>query len=91
MTGTETDIRLPGLFEFVSKGVKCHVGERDAGPVAKQAGVELSSINSVEEGQVITVSSRLHVTVLSTPGHTPGSVCFQVGSVLFTGDTLFIG
>ncbi|GHU82368.1 MBL fold metallo-hydrolase [Clostridia bacterium] len=28
-------------------------------------------------------------TVLHTPGHTPGSVCFGCGDALFTGDTLF--
>jgi hydroxyacylglutathione hydrolase len=27
--------------------------------------------------------------VLSTPGHTPGSVCYRWGDDLFTGDTLF--
>ncbi len=27
--------------------------------------------------------------VIYTPGHTPGSVCFSCGEVLFTGDTLF--
>ena len=29
--------------------------------------------------------------VLATPGHTPGSLCFQVGNHLFTGDTLIAG
>ncbi|MBN2264248.1 MAG: MBL fold metallo-hydrolase [Candidatus Aminicenantes bacterium] len=29
------------------------------------------------------------VRVLHTPGHTPGSACFIVGSILFSGDTLF--
>ncbi len=29
--------------------------------------------------------------VLHTPGHTPGSVCYQFGDMLFTGDTLFCG
>lgn len=27
--------------------------------------------------------------ILHTPGHTPGSICIQVGEVLFSGDTLF--
>ncbi len=29
------------------------------------------------------------VKVLHTPGHTPGSVCYHIGDVIFTGDTLF--
>ena len=33
----------------------------------------------------------LTVRVHHTPGHTPGSVCFQIGNHLFTGDTLFAG
>ncbi|MBX9920498.1 MAG: MBL fold metallo-hydrolase, partial [Mycolicibacterium frederiksbergense] len=31
------------------------------------------------------------VTVDHTPGHTPGSVCFRVDGMAFTGDTLFQG
>ncbi len=31
------------------------------------------------------------VTVMGTPGHTPGSLCFLVGNHLFTGDTLLAG
>ena len=33
----------------------------------------------------------LEIGVFHTPGHTPGSVCFQIGTLLFTGDTLFAG
>jgi hydroxyacylglutathione hydrolase len=29
--------------------------------------------------------------VIHTPGHTPGSVCFAIGEILFAGDTLFKG
>lgn len=32
---------------------------------------------------------RSRVKVWTTPGHTPGSVCFQIGTCVFTGDTLF--
>ena len=42
------------------------------------------------EGDTLTLGS-LTITVLHTPGHTPGGVCLQVGDALFTGDTLFQG
>lgn len=34
---------------------------------------------------------RETIEVLTTPGHTGGSVCLRCGSALFTGDTLFAG
>lgn len=33
----------------------------------------------------------LRIEVVHTPGHTPGSVCFEVDGHVFTGDTLFPG
>ena len=30
------------------------------------------------------------IHMLHTPGHTPGSVCYQIGDELITGDTLFV-
>lgn len=47
----------------------------------------------VEDGDVIELGKR-QVTVIHTPGHTPGSICFEVTvphekTLLFAGDTLF--
>ena len=33
----------------------------------------------------------LDISVLHTPGHTPGSVCLLTGTAIFSGDTLFQG
>ncbi len=30
------------------------------------------------------------ITILHTPGHTPGSACYQLGNEIITGDTLFV-
>ena len=37
------------------------------------------------------IAGNLSFTVLSTPGHTPGSVCLLCEDCLFSGDTLFAG
>ena len=36
-------------------------------------------------------AAGLQFTVISTPGHTPGSVCLICENILFSGDTLFCG
>lgn len=42
----------------------------------------------VHEGDEIACAG-ITLRVLHTPGHTPGSVCYEAGEHLFTGDTLF--
>ena len=34
---------------------------------------------------------NIRIEVLHTPGHTPGSLCFEVGQYLISGDTIFPG
>lgn len=41
-------------------------------------------------GQIIPIGT-LPLEAIHTPGHTPGSTCFRLGSHLFSGDTLFPG
>ncbi len=42
----------------------------------------------VKEGDKIKFGQEV-LTVLHTPGHTPGSICLYNDQVIFTGDTLF--
>jgi len=47
----------------------------------------------IEHGDTIALGKR-ELAVIHTPGHTPGSVCFEItdpdaGTLLFAGDTLF--
>jgi hydroxyacylglutathione hydrolase len=44
----------------------------------------------VEDGDTIGFGEKA-LTVLHTPGHTPGGICLHEGRNLFTGDTLFVG
>ena len=44
----------------------------------------------LSEGDSLKIGNK-DVKVISTPGHTPGGLCFLVGKDLFTGDTLFRG
>lgn len=45
----------------------------------------------LKEGDTVTVGQELALSVLHTPGHTPGSSCYMTDGVIFTGDTLFAG
>ena len=42
----------------------------------------------IDHGDVIEMGKQ-RLAVIHTPGHTPGSVCFEVDGLLFAGDTLF--
>ena len=46
--------------------------------------------NPISDGEIVPVGDT-GLTVIQTPGHTPGSVCLLCGQDLFSGDTLFAG
>ena len=46
--------------------------------------------NTYAEGTGLHLAG-LDISVLQTPGHTPGSVCLLTENTLFSGDTLFAG
>ena len=53
-------------------------------------GLPLPADILLEDGERISCGN-LTLTVLHTPGHTPGSLCFLVGKHLISGDTIFPG
>ena len=58
---------------------------------AADAGI-LSSPPEIQLNDGDTVSfGNIKLKVLHTPGHTPGSLCFQTGKYLISGDTIFPG
>ena len=45
---------------------------------------------TLHHGGDVIVLGDTGIRALHTPGHTPGSACYQVGGELITGDTLFV-
>lgn len=43
---------------------------------------------SLSEGDTVTLGETVF-SVLHTPGHSPGGVCYRAGTALFVGDTVF--
>lgn len=72
------------ILKATDSQVYLHKKELSDIPVAR------SSLEGFEGGAEVMVGN-LMVSILHTPGHTPGSVCFTVADKLISGDTLFIG
>ena len=85
---------------WLDLGAKLYVHELDA-PALRSPSLNLSQVVNqqlvlpaadvlLHEGDVVR-EAGVELSVLHTPGHTPGGVCYQSGKVLFSGDTLFYG
>ena len=65
-------------------GAPAGIGEADQGMLKSRPEFTIADGQEFRFGQ--TTMRAVH-----TPGHTPGSTCFVVGNLLFSGDTLFPG
>jgi glyoxylase-like metal-dependent hydrolase (beta-lactamase superfamily II) len=54
------------------------------------ANCDFTQVSFCEEGEQIKAGGTVF-TVLETPGHTWGSVCYRCEDAIFSGDTLFAG
>lgn len=82
---------IAGLGELLADvPVPVHVNTREAEGVQRLTGLSASDVVPHDAGDRVKVGD-VEVTLIHTPGHTPGSQCFLVGSTLISGDTLFIG
>lgn len=84
--GTMMGLTLEGIAEL---DVPVHVHRAEAPFVQRVTGVAETDLVAHDSGDTITVGD-IPIEVLHTPGHTPGSMCFLVGGVLVSGDTLFL-
>jgi hydroxyacylglutathione hydrolase len=75
------------LLEHVDCPVHIQADEREW--VQKQTSVTDEHLITHASGDVLRVGD-VEITLLHTPGHTPGSQCFLVEGRLVAGDTLFL-
>jgi len=88
--GTMMGWSLEGIAELVGRGAgPVHVHRDEAPFVQRVTGVAATDLAVHDSGDVIDVGA-VRVEMLHTPGHTPGSQCFLVDSLLVSGDTLFL-
>lgn len=83
----------PELWECAGTEPKVYISEVDMGlPSVFGENIQLDPklVTFWKEGDTVTMDS-ITFKVLSTPGHTPGSVCLIADDVIFSGDTLFQG
>jgi glyoxylase-like metal-dependent hydrolase (beta-lactamase superfamily II) len=88
--GSMMGMRIDGIASLLERcSVPIHLQSAEVEWVAKVTGVGREHLAAHEPGDVVRVGD-IDITLVHTPGHTPGSQCFLVDSRLVSGDTLFL-
>ena len=81
---------LQGVKELLTRcPCKVHVQREEAEWIKRVTGCGDSDLQLHSSGDVVKVG-EIPITLIHTPGHTPGSQCFLVQNRLIAGDTLFL-
>ncbi|MDQ1481122.1 MAG: hypothetical protein QOI44_1983, partial [Actinomycetota bacterium] len=83
---------IEGLAELLALpdvNVKVHVQSEEAFGVKRVTGASDSDLALHSSGDIVHAGA-VPITLIHTPGHTPGSQCFFVDGRLVAGDTLFL-
>ena len=81
-------LEIQGIAELLEKvDAKVVIHKAEAGYVTPLTG---ANIVRADNGHTLQLGD-VTITLVHTPGHTPGSQCFLVQDHLVSGDTLFIG
>lgn len=75
------------LLEVVDCPIHVHHDETEW--IAKSTAVTADHLEGHDSGDVVSVGG-IDISLVHTPGHTPGSQCFFVEDRLIAGDTLFL-
>ena len=82
--------QITGIAELLElTSVPIHVQADEAEWIAKTTPVGLDDLTQHQSGDTVMVG-EIPITLIHTPGHTPGSQCFLVDGRLVAGDTLFL-
>jgi glyoxylase-like metal-dependent hydrolase (beta-lactamase superfamily II) len=88
--GSMMGTRIQGVAELLNqKQVPIHINKNETKWVVRTTGLAENDLFKHEGGDKIFVGD-VSVTLVHTPGHTPGSQCFLVEQLLVAGDTLFL-
>ena len=81
-------LEIEGIAELLEKvDARVVINKAEADHLTPLSG---SNIVRAENGHTLNLGD-VTITLIHTPGHTPGSQCFLVQDRLVSGDTLFIG
>ena len=88
--GSMMGMRIEGISRLLERtSVPIHAQRAEVEWITKVTGVEKTQLSAHDSGDVVTVGD-VSITLVHTPGHTPGSQCFLVDGHLVSGDTLFL-
>lgn len=89
--GSMMGYSIEGVAALLEAGVeaKVHCQTEEAFGIKRVTGISDSDIVEHHSGDVV-YAGAVPITLLHTPGHTPGSQCFLVDGRLVSGDTLFL-
>jgi len=84
-------IAIEGLRELMTvHPVPVHAHRDEVLGIRAMTGLSAGDLELHGGGDAV-LAGEIPVTLVHTPGHTPGSQCFLVGDRLVSGDTLFVG
>ena len=88
--GSMMGMNIEGAARLLQlEDVPIHIQTDEAPWIQRTTGIALDSLRLHTSGDKVSVG-EIEITLLHTPGHTPGSQCFLVENMLIAGDTLFL-
>jgi glyoxylase-like metal-dependent hydrolase (beta-lactamase superfamily II) len=88
--GSMMGMNIEGAARLLQlEDVPIHIQTDEAPWIQRTTGIALDSLRLHTSGDKVSVG-EIEITLLHTPGHTPGSQCFLFENMLIAGDTLFL-